>query len=73
MLGADVPVPEIVRLVGCKLEHALRPLGERDLSRRLAAALPEERAHLRARSVERDAELSEHARRDSLPLAQEPE
>ena len=73
VLGADVVVAERERLPQRQLEHLLRPRGERDLAGGDLLARPDDADHLGADLLHRDLEALEHARREALLLAQEPQ
>ena len=73
VLGADVVVAEGERLAQRELEHLLRARRERDLAGRDLVALADDPRDLRAHLLHRDVEGLEHARREALFLAQQPE
>ena len=73
VLGADVVVAERERLAQCQLEHLLRARRERDLAGRDLVALADDPRDLRAHLLDGDVERLEHARGETLLLAQEPE
>jgi hypothetical protein len=73
VLRADVVVPELERLAEAELEHLLGAGGERDVTGRRAAALPDDLLHLAPHGLERDAERLEGLGGHSLALVDQPE
>ena len=73
VLGADVVVAERERLAQRELEHLLRARRERDLAGRDLVALADDPGDLGANLLDRDVERLEHARGETLLLAEEPQ
>ena len=73
MLGADVVVAEAERLAQRQLQHLLGARRERDLAGRHLVALPDDPRDLGANLLDGDVERLEHARGETLLLAEEPE
>src|SRR5205085_9267400 len=59
------------RLAQGQLEHLLRARRERDLARRDLVALADDARHLRTHLLDGDVEALEHARRQTLLLAEQ--
>ena len=73
VLGADVVVAERERLAQRELEHLLGARRERDLARRDLVALADDARDLRAHLLDGDVERVEHARGETLLLAEQAE
>ena len=73
VLGADVVVAERERLAQRQLEHLLRARRERDLAGRDLVALADDARDLGANLLDGDVERLEHARGETLLLAQQAE
>ena len=73
VLGADVVVPEAQRLAQGELEHLLGARRERDLPRGDLLAGADDAHDLRAHALDGDVEALQHAGRQALLLAQQPE
>ena len=73
VLGADVVVAEAERLAQRQLEHLLGARRERDLPGGDLLAGADDPHDLRAHALDGDVEALEHARREALLLAQQPE
>ena len=73
VLGADVVVAEAQRLAQRELEHLLGARRERDLPGGDLLAGADDPHDLRAHALDGDVEALEHARREPLLLAQQPE
>ena len=73
VLGADVVVAEAQRLAQRELEDLLGARGERDLPGGDLLAGADDADHLSADALDGDVEALEHARREALLLAEQPE
>ena len=73
VLGADVVVPELERLLERQLEHLLGPGRERDVARRGLPAVADDPLDVGPGPPERHAEGLKRRRRDPLTLVDQPE